>query len=116
MTKLKAAIIGPGNIGTDLLYKALRSEWVDPVWMVGIDPKSEGLERAADLGLQTTAKGVDGLIEEGAAHDIDLAFDATSAYVHQANYERLKPFDVTCIDLTPAAIGPYCIPPHRDTL
>jgi acetaldehyde/propanal dehydrogenase len=111
VTKLKAAIIGPGNIGTDLLYKALRSDWVEPVWMVGIDPQSEGLKRAADLGLKTTSKGVKGMIEAGGAQGIELAFDATSAYVHKANYELLKPFGVTCIDLTPAAIGPYCIPP-----
>ena len=111
MTKLKAAIIGPGNIGTDLLYKALRSPWVEPTWMVGIDPNSEGLKRANALGLATTAQGVTGLIEAGGADEIQLAFDATSAKVHRANYEALKPYGVTCIDLTPAAIGPYCIPP-----
>ncbi len=111
MTKLKAAIIGPGNIGTDLLYKALRSDWVEPIWMVGIDPASEGLKRATDLGLKTTHQGIAGLIEAGGAATIDLAFDATSANVHRANYEALKPFGVTCIDLTPAAVGPYCIPP-----
>ena len=111
MTKLKAAIIGPGNIGTDLLYKALRSDWVEPIWMVGIDLQSEGLQRAAELGLRTTSDGVLGLIQAGGAQEIDLAFDATSAYAHKANYEHLKPYGVTCIDLTPAAVGPYCIPP-----
>jgi acetaldehyde/propanal dehydrogenase len=110
VTKLKAAIIGPGNIGTDLMYKALRSDWVEPVWMVGIDETSEGLKRAKDKGLKTTHQGVAGLIEAGGGDEIDLAFDATSAKVHRANYQALQPFGVTCIDLTPAAVGPYCIP------
>ena len=79
--------------------------------MVGIDPNSEGLKRANALGLATTAQGVTGLIEAGGADEVQARFDATSAKVHRANYEALKPYGVTCIDLTPAAIGPYCIPP-----
>jgi acetaldehyde/propanal dehydrogenase len=111
MGKLKAAIIGPGNIGTDLLYKALRSDAIEPVWMVGIDPQSEGLKRAQELGLKTTSQGVAGLIEAGGGELIDIAFDATSAKVHARNAADLAPFGVIMIDLTPAAIGPFCIPP-----
>src|SRR3546814_13824578 len=82
MTKIKCAIIGPGNIGTDLLYKLLRSDVLEPVWMVGVDPTSEGLARAKDLGLKTTDQGVDGLATHVEADGIQNAFDATSAYVH----------------------------------
>jgi acetaldehyde/propanal dehydrogenase len=109
--KVNAAIIGSGNIGTDLLYKALRSSLVNPVWMVGIDPDSEGLRRAASLGLKTTAKGVDGLVPSVRDDRIQIAFDATSAYVHRENSSKLTSRAVLMIDLTPAAIGPFCIPP-----
>lgn len=109
--KMRAAIIGSGNIGTDLLIKMLRSEWVEPVWMVGIDPESEGLQRAADLGVKTCAEGVDGILPYVESDQIQLAFDATSAYVHAENSRKLTELGVTMIDLTPAAIGPYCIPP-----
>lgn len=109
--KLKAAIIGPGNIGTDLLMKMLRSEWVEPVWMVGIDPESDGLKRAQEMGIKTTAEGVDGLLPHVIADDIRIAFDATSAYVHAENSRKLNELGVIMVDLTPAAIGPYCIPP-----
>ena len=81
MTKIKCAIIGPGNIGTDLLYKLLRSDVLEPVWMVGVDPTSEGLARAKQLGLKTTDQGVDGLVPHVKADGIQIAFDATSAYV-----------------------------------
>ena len=111
MTKVRAAIIGPGNIGTDLLYKALRSAWIEPVWMVGIDATSEGLARARELGLKTTSEGVDGLVPHVLADEIGIAFDATSAYVHKENSRKLNELGVRMIDLTPAAIGPYCIPP-----
>lgn len=111
MTKLKAAIIGPGNIGTDLLYKALRSEWIEPVWMVGIEPTSDGLARARELGLKTTHEGVDGLVPHVKADGVQIAFDATSAYVHRENARKLQALGVIMIDLTPAAIGPACIPP-----
>lgn len=109
--KVKAAIIGPGNIGTDLLMKALRSDWIEPVWMVGVVPDSPGLARARELGIKTTADGVDGLLPHVEADGIQIAFDATSAYVHKENSEKLNAKGVLMIDLTPAAIGPYCVPP-----
>lgn len=109
--KLRAAIIGPGNIGTDLLAKLMRSPWVEPAWMVGIDPESDGLKRARELGLKTTDQGVDGLLPHVAEDGIRFAFDATSAYVHQENSDKLTALGVRMIDLTPAAIGPYCVPP-----
>ena len=109
--KLKAAIIGPGNIGTDLVMKMLRSEWIEPVWMVGIDPNSDGLKRAREFGMKTTAEGVDGLLPHVLDDDIRIAFDATSAYVHAENSRKLNELGVLMVDLTPAAIGPYCVPP-----
>ena len=109
--KIKCALIGPGNIGTDLLYKLRRSAVLEPVWMVGIDPTSEGLARARDLGLKTTAEGVDGLLPHVLEDGIQIAFDATSAYVHAENSRKLNALGVMMIDLTPAAIGPYCVPP-----
>lgn len=109
--KLKAVIIGPGNIGTDLLMKMQRSEWIEPVWMVGIDPTSEGLKRAQAMGIKTTAEGVDGLLPHVIEDDIRIAFDATSAYVHAENSRKLNELGVIMIDLTPAAIGPFCVPP-----
>ena len=104
--KVNVAIIGSGNIGTDLLYKARRSPLVHPVWMAGIDPQSEGLRRAESLGLKTTAKGVDGLLDSIEEDGIQIAFDATSAYVHPENSVKLTARGVLVIDLTPAAIGP----------
>ncbi|UCV07058.1 acetaldehyde dehydrogenase (acetylating) [Dechloromonas denitrificans] len=109
--KIKCALIGPGNIGTDLLYKLKRSPFLEPAWMVGIDPESEGLKRAAELGLKVTADGVDGLLPHVLADNIQIAFDATSAYVHAENSRKLNELGVLMIDLTPAAIGPYCVPP-----
>ncbi|WP_296061747.1 acetaldehyde dehydrogenase (acetylating) [uncultured Amphritea sp.] len=111
MKKLKAVIIGPGNIGTDLLMKMQRSEWIEPVWMVGIDPESDGLKRAREMGIKTTAEGVDGLLPHVIEDDIRIAFDATSAYVHAENSRKLNELGVIMIDLTPAAIGPFCVPP-----
>ncbi|SEQ01041.1 acetaldehyde dehydrogenase [Amphritea atlantica] len=111
MKKLKAVIIGPGNIGTDLLMKMKRSEWIEPVWMVGIDPESDGLKRAREMGIKTTADGVDGVLPHVIEDDIRVAFDATSAYVHAENSRKLNELGVIMIDLTPAAIGPFCVPP-----
>lgn len=109
--KIKCALIGSGNIGTDLIYKIQRSEVLEPVWMVGIDPTSEGLQRAREMGLKTTADGVDGLLPHVKADGIQIAFDATSAYVHAENSRKLNELGVLMIDLTPAAIGPLCVPP-----
>jgi len=111
LKKIKCALIGSGNIGTDLIYKIRRSEVLEPVWMVGIDATSEGLKRARDMGLKTTADGVDGLLPHVLADDIQIAFDATSAYVHAENSRKLNALGVMMIDLTPAAIGPLCVPP-----
>lgn len=109
--KIKCALIGPGNIGTDLLAKLQRSPVLEPVWMVGIDPESDGLKRAREMGLKTTAEGVDGLLAHVKADGVQIAFDATSAYVHAENSRKLNELGVLMIDLTPAAIGPYCVPP-----
>ena len=109
--KIKCALIGPGNIGTDLLAKLQRSPVLEPVWMVGIDPESDGLKRAREMGLKTTADGVDGLLPHVLADGVQIAFDATSAYVHAENSRKLNELGVLMVDLTPAAIGPYCVPP-----
>ena len=109
--KIKCALIGPGNIGTDLLAKLQRSPVLEPVWMVGIDPESDGLKRASEMGLKTTAEGVDGLLPHVEADGVRIAFDATSAYVHAENSAKLHALGVLMIDLTPAAIGPFCVPP-----
>jgi acetaldehyde/propanal dehydrogenase len=111
MNKIKCALIGPGNIGTDLLYKLKRSPVLEPVWMVGVDPTSEGLKRARELGLKATDQGIDGLLPHVKADGIQIAFDATSAYVHAENSRKLNELGVLMIDLTPAAIGPFCVPP-----
>jgi acetaldehyde/propanal dehydrogenase len=111
MKKIRCALIGSGNIGTDLIYKIRRSEWLEPVWMVGIDAASEGLAKARDMGLKTTHEGVDGLLPHVLEDNIQIAFDATSAYVHKSNSDKLTALGVMMIDLTPAAIGPLCVPP-----
>ncbi len=108
---VNAAIIGSGNIGTDLMVKALRSASINPVWMVGIDADSDGLRRAREAGLKTTHEGVAGLLPHIAEDGVQMAFDATSAYVHAENAAQLGARGVLMIDLTPAAIGPYCVPP-----
>ena len=111
MKKIKCALIGPGNIGTDLLAKLQRSPVLEPVWMVGIDPNSDGLKRAREMGIKTTSDGVDGLLPHVLADGVQIAFDATSAYVHAENSRKLNALGVMMIDLTPAAIGPFCVPP-----
>lgn len=107
---INAAILGPGNIGTDLLYKALRSEHINPVWSVGIVETSDGLSRARELGLKTTHAGIDGLLPHIKADNIQVVFDATSAKVHRMHAQKLAEYDVFMVDLTPAAMGPYCVP------
>ena len=109
--KVNAALVGSGNIGTDLMMKALRSDWINPVWMVGIDPASDGLAKARAGGLKTTHGGVDDLLDHMEGDAIKIAFDATSAYIHPENSRKLEAQGVLVIDLTPAAIGPYCVPP-----
>lgn len=109
--KLKVAIIGPGNIGTDLMVKVLRhGRHLEMGAMVGVDPQSEGLARAERLGIATTAGGLDGLLALPVFDEIDTVFDATSAGAHRRHHEVLSARGVQLIDLTPAAIGPYVIP------
>lgn len=108
---INCAMIGSGNIGTDLMAKLMRSPNLNPVWMVGIDPDSDGLLKAREAGLRTTHEGVDGLIPHIEEDNIQIAFDATSAYVHGENNRKLQEKGVLVIDLTPAAIGPFCVPP-----
>jgi acetaldehyde/propanal dehydrogenase len=108
--KINCALIGSGNIGTDLMYKLQRSDVLNPLWMVGIEPESDGLARARKMGLKTTHEGIDGLIPFIEEDAIMIAFDATSAYAHKENNEKLAQKGVKVIDLTPAAIGPFCVP------
>ncbi|MFT5512174.1 MAG: acetaldehyde dehydrogenase [Bacteroidia bacterium] len=110
--KIKAAIIGSGNIGTDLMIKIMRtSNVLEMSVMVGIDPSSDGLARAKRMGAVITHKGIDGLIEMPEWNDIQIVFDATSAKAHHYNFNKIKAFpNKKVVDLTPAAIGPYVIP------
>jgi len=108
MGKLKAAIIGSGNIGTDLMYKIERSPSVEMVAMIGIDPDSEGLKRAKDHGYRTFTKGIEEFMEE--VHLADIVFDATTAEAHKMNNKLLQEQGKIVVDLTPAAIGPFVVP------
>jgi acetaldehyde dehydrogenase len=111
MTRTKVAVIGSGNIGTDLMIKILRlSQTLEMGALVGIDPDSDGLARAKRLGVPTTSDGVDGLIALPDFEDVRIVFDATSAKAHVANAAKLEPYGKQLIDLTPAAIGPYVVP------
>ncbi len=111
MTKIPCALVDSGNIGTDLLFKLQRSDILDPVWMVGIDPKSEGLAIARKMGLKTTHEGIDAVLPQLGEDGVQIAFDATSAYAHAENSRKVNEQGVYMIDLTPAAIGPLCVPP-----
>ena len=121
MSKVPVAIVGSGNIGTDLMYKIMRlSKTLKVGAMVGIDPESDGLARAAKHGIPITAEGIDGLVAMPNFGEIAIAFDATSAGAHKHNNEILQQHGKQMIDLTPAAIGPYCVPvvnidEHLDT-
>jgi acetaldehyde/propanal dehydrogenase len=107
---IPAAILGPGNIGTDLLYKMLRSPVLRPAWMVGVVPTSDGLRFARERGLQTTHDGLEAVADRLAADGVRVAFDATSAKYHPAHHALLAARGIRVVDLTPAAIGPYCVP------
>ncbi len=106
--KVKVAIIGSGNIGTDLMYKIRRSRLLELTWMVGVIPQSDGLRRARELGYKTTHRGIDELLEH--LDDFEMAFDATTAAAHYHHAELLRKAGKIAIDLTPAAVGPYVVP------
>ncbi|WP_371375181.1 acetaldehyde dehydrogenase (acetylating) [Sporomusa aerivorans] len=105
--KLRSAIIGPGNIGIDLMIKLLRSPYHEVVLVSGIDPQSEGLKIASSKGIDTSLEGINGVL---AVKDLDICFDATGAKPHLYHAPLLKDAGVFAVDLTPAAVGPYVVP------
>ncbi|MEK5079028.1 acetaldehyde dehydrogenase (acetylating) [Solibacillus sp. FSL W7-1436] len=109
MKKLKVGILGSGNIGTDLMYKIERSPLLEMSVMVGIDPESDGLKRAKNRGYNIISNGIEGLMER--LELVDIVYDATSAYAHKHNSDLLTAKGKKVIDLTPAAIGPFTVPP-----
>ena len=112
MSKHKVAIIGPGNIGTDLMMKVIRrSDVLEMGALVGIDPESDGLARARRMGIPAIDDGIDGLLAMPGFSDIAVVFDATSARAHLHNWSLLEPTGVPVVDLTPAAVGPLVVPP-----
>jgi acetaldehyde dehydrogenase len=111
MGKTKVAILGSGNIGTDILMKLRRSPSLEPVAMIGVDPRSDGLARARSLGVWTTTDGLDAFLSDAIAADVLIVFDATSAHAHRDNARKLEAAGMYCIDMTPAALGPYVVPP-----
>jgi acetaldehyde dehydrogenase len=110
-TKTKVAILGSGNIGTDILIKLGRSPVLEPVAMIGVEPRSDGLARAARLGLWTTYEGLDAFLADPVSIDVPIVYDATSAHAHIDNAPKLAAAGKTCVDMTPAALGPYVVPP-----